>query len=157
GIVRKVSYLEGSMTRTRGFAVVAAFGCLGLLAASAPGLASSTSALIPRAKPQLPRAEIRVDQVGFLPGEIKHAHLMAAHRLDDERFSVVDSKNHVVLRGRLSKPVDTWNRRYHAVYDLNLTQLRKPGRYQIQAYGDVTARSPYFQITTPYRLFGQLL
>jgi endoglucanase len=83
---------------------------------------------------------------------------MTAHRLDDERFVVVDRTGDVVLRGKASsKPVGGWNTRYHAVYDLAFSRLDEPGRYRVVARGDVSAQSPYFRIAGMRTIYGKLL
>ena len=103
-------------------------------------------------------AQIRVDQLGYLSGEHKHARLMTADRLAAANFAVVNSNGDVVVRGAPSpEPVGTWNDRYHAVYDLDFSSVKKPGRYRIVVGGDVEARSPYFRIAGPGAIYGTLL
>ena len=83
---------------------------------------------------------------------------MTAERLGRATFVVVDLKGRVVLRGVPSRaPVGTWNDRYHAVYDLDFSSLRTPGRYRIVVRGDADARSPYFRIAGKGAVYGKLL
>ncbi|WP_205315262.1 glycoside hydrolase family 9 protein, partial [Nonomuraea lactucae] len=86
---------------------------------------------------------IRVDQVGFAPGEAKHAYLMTRDRSPGARFSVVDRDGRVVLRGTAGRDLGSWNAAYGHVYDLDLSRLRRPGTYRITS-GAMT--SPTFQI-----------
>ena len=102
--------------------------------------------------------QVRVDQLGYLIKEPKHARLMTADRIGNARFVVVDASGDVVLRGRPSRaPVGSWNGRYHAVYDLAFSRLTKPGRYRIEVRGDVHASSPSFRIAGVNAIYGALL
>ncbi|GAA4509597.1 MULTISPECIES: glycoside hydrolase family 9 protein [Nonomuraea] len=80
---------------------------------------------------------IRVDQVGYLPGESKHAYLMTSGPAG--RFTVVDGRGRTVLTGRAGPDRGAWNSRYPHVHDLDLTRLRTPGRYRIKAGGATSA------------------
>src|SRR4051812_44689372 len=63
-----------------------------------------------------PPPRIRIDQLGYLPSEAKHARLMTAGRVAHARFAIVSARGHAVLHGRVpAKPVGGWNRNYHAV------------------------------------------
>ena len=132
--------------------LVAGLGSLVLVTAGAStqvGLASPPD--VPAKAPAV-SPEIRIDQLGFLPNEVKHARLMTASKVQNERFVVVDSHSNVMLRGKPSKkPVGGWNSKYHAVYELTFSRLSKPGRYRLEARGDVTAKSPYFRIASAER------
>jgi endoglucanase len=104
------------------------------------------------------RPQIRLDQLGYLPAESKHARLMTARRVGNERFVIVDSTGQVVLRGRPSvTPVGTWNTHYRDVYDLTFSRLTKPGRYRLFVRGDVTAASPFFRVAGADAIYGTLL
>ncbi|WP_327102800.1 glycoside hydrolase family 9 protein [Nonomuraea glycinis] len=80
---------------------------------------------------------VRVDQVGYWPGESQHAYLMT--RGGAGRFTVVDRRGRVVLTGRAGRDRGAWNSRYPHVYDLDLTRLRTPGRYRVKAGGATSA------------------
>ncbi|GAA3446426.1 glycoside hydrolase family 9 protein [Planomonospora venezuelensis] len=84
-----------------------------------------------------PPGLIRVDQVGYRPGESKHAYLMTRGRAG--RFAVVDRRGRVALSGQAGPDRGAWNDRYPHVYDLDLTRLRVPGRYRIKAGGATSA------------------
>ncbi|GAA4041476.1 glycoside hydrolase family 9 protein [Nonomuraea soli] len=82
---------------------------------------------------------IRVDQVGFAPGEAKHAYLMTEAGAPATRFTVVDRRGRQVLRGTAGRDLGTWNAAYPHVYDLDLSRLRAPGNYRIKAGSLVSA------------------
>ncbi|NAS24384.1 hypothetical protein GT755_22180 [Herbidospora sp. NEAU-GS84] len=86
-------------------------------------------------------AHVRVDQVGFLPGESKHAYLMTSG--SGGRFAVVDHRGRTVLTGHAGADRGAWNSGYPHVYDLDVSKLRTPGRYRIKAGGTTSAE---FQI-----------
>lgn len=141
--------------RRRSLASVSVLGCLVLVTASAPSLAAGAeaAAVAPR-----PRPQVRVDQHGYTPGEIKHAHLMTGQRVRNATFEVVNAHHSVVMSGQVpNKPVDGWNRRYHAVYDLNFSRVHKPGRYRIEVSSPATASSPWFRIMSTKQMFNTLL
>jgi Glycosyl hydrolase family 9/Cellulase N-terminal ig-like domain len=136
------------------------------VAALAAGAAAAPSAVAnrgdgatrPRGTTAKHPATVRVDQLGYLPDDPKHARLMTAARIANARFAVVDAHGETVLRGRVpAKPVGKWNRNYHAVYDLAFTRLDKPGRYRIRVHGGTTARSPLFRVAGRAAIYGTLL
>ncbi|MCG5219312.1 glycoside hydrolase family 9 protein [Streptosporangium soli] len=90
---------------------------------------------------------VRVDQVGYWPGETKHAYLMTSGRAG--RFTVVDRRGRVVLTGRAGPDRGVWNSRYPHVHDLDLTRLRTPGRYRIKAGGATSAEFAIAPTRTP--------
>ncbi|WP_336215299.1 glycoside hydrolase family 9 protein [Nonomuraea sp. LPB2021202275-12-8] len=96
-------------------------------------LASANVAPAQAAAPAL----VRVDQVGYWPGESKHAYLMTSGRAG--RFTVVDRRGRVVLTGRAGRDQGAWNSRYPHVHDLDLTRLRTPGLYRVKAGGTTSA------------------
>jgi hypothetical protein len=107
-----------------------------------------------------PRAHglIRVNQQGYLPGEPKQARLMSDAAVSDAGYRVTDAAGHVVLHGRVpARSTGSWNARYPAVYRIDLTGLRRPGRYRVATTGGVAARSPWFRVETAGRVFGTLL
>jgi endoglucanase len=137
--------------------------CSALATGTASAPATSTAAGGAAAPPRQAAAtahkpRIRVDQLGYLPNESKHARLMTPTRVHHARFVVVDGHGHPVFRGRVpARPVGKWNRNYHAVYDLGFSRLDRPGRYRIVARGNVHAASPSFQIATRATIYGTLL
>ena len=96
-----------------------------------------------------PAPQVRVDQLGYAPGEAKVAYLLAPRALRDARFRVTNAAGRTVLRGRVGKSRGRWNRRYRAVQPLDLSALRTPGRYRVRVG---RARSPRFRIAAPAAL-----
>jgi hypothetical protein len=96
-------------------------------------------------------AEVRVDQVGYALGEAKHAYLLGGA---PGKFTVVDEHGRTVRQGRTGANLGTWNARYPAVFDLDLSSVDKPGTYRIRVAG---ATSPPFRIDTARRLFRPLV
>ena len=105
-----------------------------------------------------PQGLIRVNQQGYLPHEAKRATLMAPQAISNGTFVVTDRSGQVVLHGRVpSASTGSWNSGFPDVYRLDLSRLRKPGRYRVVATGAVQATSPWFRVAGPGRLFGTLL
>ena len=104
------------------------------------------------------RAELRVNQQGWLPGETKVVALMASRQLGHTTFTVVDRDGDVVLRGTV--PTTTtggWSDRFPAVYRIDLSALRATGRYVLRTAGAVQLVSPPFRVATAQRLYGRLV
>ncbi|MFE3447930.1 glycoside hydrolase family 9 protein [Nonomuraea sp. NPDC059194] len=121
---------------------------LTLALTGAPAMASAAHA----AEPASARASghIRVDQVGFAPGEAKHAYLMTSGR--PAPFAVIDHRGRQVLKGTAGRDLGAWNARYGHVYDLDLTRLRRAGTYRIVSGGLTSARftiAPSAQLAQP--------
>ena len=93
-------------------------------------------------------AAVRVDQLGYAPGEHKTAYVIGHARV--HRFTVVDTAGHVVLRGHAGHS-RRWNRRYRYVQPLDISALHATGHYRVHAGG---ARSPVFRVAPAPRLFG---
>jgi glycosyl hydrolase family 9/cellulase-like Ig domain-containing protein len=96
-----------------------------------------------------PAPQVRVDQLGYAPSEAKVAYLLAPRALRNARFRVTNAAGQTVLRGRAGKSRGRWNGRYRAVQPLDLSALRKPGRYRVRVR---RARSPRFRIADPAAL-----
>ena len=114
------------MSRVRALAVpltlAVALPAGGSVAPGYAARASSTGAALVAAA----AAKVRVDQLGYLPREVKRARLMTASPIGQARFRVVDGRGHVVL-GRTvpARPVAAWNAQYHAVYVLSFGRVDK--------------------------------
>jgi endoglucanase len=141
------------MARATARRLVALAGCAALAAA----LASPSSAS-PRVAP-VQVGQIRVNQQGYLPHEVKQAMLMAPRAVHQQGFVVTDHAGTVVLRGRVpATSRGRWNASYPDVYRLDLTRLHDPGRYRVTVTGpQVAATSPWFRVLGPARVFGTLL
>src|SRR4051794_6927752 len=147
------------MARARRRRLVAAVGGLVLVTLAPPALSRAagtpTSTPVPTA---VPRGLIRLDQQGYLPSETKPARLMAPRAVSRVTFVVTDGAGHVVLHGRVpTAPAGSWSRRFPDVYRLDVTGLRKPGRYRVVTAGGIRAASPWFRVMRAGRLFGTLL
>jgi hypothetical protein len=99
---------------------------------------------------------IRVDQVGYALDEAKQAFLMAEAPAGTPRFAVVDASGRTVLSGRVGPRTGRWNGRYRAVHRIDLSPLRRPGRYRIVVDG-LAAASPTFRVATRHDLFRKLV
>jgi glycosyl hydrolase family 9/cellulase-like Ig domain-containing protein len=104
------------------------------------------------------RGYVRIDQVGYLPSEVKHAALMTSAPVRGASFAVVDSAGRAVRRGHVS-PVNQgrWNAAFPAVYDISFSSLARPGRYHVVVHGPVRATSLPFQIESANAVYGKLV
>jgi endoglucanase len=101
--------------------------------------------------------EVRVNQVGYAEQAAKVAYVMLPARVRAVTFAV-SRGSHVIVRGSTDHYAGSWNSRYHAVYEVNLTALTRPGSYRITARADgATGRSPVFRIATPAALYHGLV
>jgi len=108
--------------------------------------------------PAQPHGRIRLNQQGYLAHESKQARLMAAGPVSGATYRVADAAGHVVLHGPVpAHSTGSWNTSFPAVYRLDLTALRSPGRYRITTQGGVSARSPWFRVRTAGPVFGRIL
>jgi endoglucanase len=148
--LRTVSVLAGAVV------VVAATMNAPATASGGPS-GSAPSQAVSRTRPM--PARVRLDQLGYLPGETKQARLMVARPLRHAAvFSIVDAHGGVVLRHRVpSSPVGGWNSNYRAVYRLSFSGLTAPGRYRLRVRGGVRASSPPFRVEGAGRLYGELV
>jgi len=90
-----------------------------------------------------PAALVRVDQVGYLPSDAKHAYLMASYRVKHATWDVIDGANHVVARGFVGTTNrGPWNTNYPDVYDITFSGLGALGTYHLRVHGDASAQSP---------------
>ncbi|MBK3573217.1 glycoside hydrolase family 9 protein [Streptomyces sp. MBT65] len=105
-----------------------------------------------------PEAAVRVDQVGYVRGETKQAHVMGPTKaLAGARFKVVDTKDKVVTAGRLGAVTGHWNAKYPSVRTVDLSELNTPGTYRIVLSGTATGRSPAFRIADASELMTPLV
>ncbi|MDH6703404.1 endoglucanase [Kitasatospora sp. MAA19] len=104
-----------------------------------------------------PRAVVRVDQVGYTPGEAKQAYLMTSVSASTASFRVRDASGKEVLSGKVGASTGGWNSTYKAVHTLDLSRLTEPGDYRVEVSGPVSATSPQFHIAPADELFGKLV
>jgi len=136
-------------TGFRGTALAVAASLLALVPATPPAPAAAGHRI---------RAELRVNQQGWLPREAKQAVLMASDPLGRTAYVVRDARGKLVLRGTVpSRPEAGWSDRFGYVYRLDLSALHRKGSYRIELRGPVRARSPRFRVAGPADLFGPLV
>jgi endoglucanase len=99
---------------------------------------------------------IRVDQVGFLPGETKTAYLLSPRDATGTRVTAVDADGREVWTGKVSASRGGWNSRYGFVQPIDVTALKRAGTYRLKVDGRVAAESPPFRVGTAAALFGPL-
>jgi endoglucanase len=90
---------------------------------------------------------VRVDQLGFRPGEHKVAYLMLTAADPGLTFTIVNRAGHTVLTGRAGKTTGSWNASYPAVYPLDLSRLHGVGTYRVRV-ASVAATSPWFKVAS---------
>jgi endoglucanase len=125
-----------------------------LAGAMAPAAAAPAAAAPGKAVPTKAGAVVRVNQVGYAPGSPKVAFAMLPAAVRGVRFDVV-SRGAVVYTGRSTDDLGGWNASYRAVYQLNFSAVRRPGRYRVTLGGAVS--SPAFRIASPAALYHQLV
>ena len=103
-----------------------------------------------------PQAYVRLDQVGYAPGESKIAYLLAPRDATRATVTVVDAYGEKVLTVPVGASRGSWNKNLPDVRPLDLSALREPGTYRLKVDGAVRAESPPFQIGTAAELFGPL-
>ena len=59
-----------------------------------------------------PRAVVRVNQVGYRPGDAKRAVLLSMVSEAGARFAVVNANGRTILRGRVGAALPAWSGRY---------------------------------------------
>ncbi|BCJ44728.1 hydrolase [Actinoplanes ianthinogenes] len=108
-------------------------------------------------RPDLPTAQIRVDQVGWTTGETKIAMLLAPGDAAGATATVVDAAGQVVLTVTAGPSRGAWNPRYRAINPLDLTALRRSGTFRVRLNDHVRADSPPFRIGSAARLYAPLV
>ncbi|WP_245757565.1 glycoside hydrolase family 9 protein [Amycolatopsis xylanica] len=99
--------------------------------------------------------EVRVDQVGYGITEAKYAYLIGAS--GSSSFTVVNDKGVKVLTGKTGSSLGSWSTKYKAVYQLDLSALKTPGKYKVEVTGTNKATSPLFRVDTTGNLFDPLV
>jgi endoglucanase len=102
-------------------------------------------------------AQVRVNQVAYPSDGAKVAYAMLPARVSGVSFTVSGAHG-TVLRGRSAADAGSWNSRYHAVYELPFSAVRRPGRYRITVTaGGQSATSPSFSIGATAAQYGRLV
>jgi endoglucanase len=127
---------------------VAAVAAAQLLAAGG-GAPAAEAAAVP--------VQVRVNQVAYPPSGAKVAYAMLPARVSGVSFTVSGAHG-AVLRGRSTADAGSWNSRYHAVYRLPFSAVRRPGQYRITVTaGGESATSPPFAIGATAAQYGRLV
>ena len=100
--------------------------------------------------------EVRVNQVGYPVGGPKVAFAMLPAKVASVRFEVVTPYG-VAFRGTSSDDLGSWNSGYRAVYQLNFSDVRTSGQYQVKVLSPTSAVSPTFIVGNGTQLYGQLV
>jgi len=145
-----VSRARPRIRRRKTVAALAAIGLAGLTVGTATVLSQPAQAAT--------AGLVRVDQAGFLAGEVKQAYLMTGAAVSGATFSVVDSGGKTVLTGKVgAKSLGKWNTAYPDVYPIVFSGLKAPGRYHITVAGSAAGSSPSFTVTGADTLYGKLV
>src|SRR5579859_3256704 len=101
---------------------------------------------------------VRVDQVGYLPGDAKVAYLMAPGTVTGAKFSVLNSSGASVLSGSVGTTSrGSWNAKYTKVYPITFSGLKTPGTYTLKVTGGATGTSPKFRVGGASRLYASMV
>jgi endoglucanase len=130
----------------RWLALGAALTTTATLAAAVPAQAAAT----------LPAPVVRVNQVGYSPGSPKVAFAMLPRAVSSVSFTVVGDRG-AVYHGVSADDVGRWNVNYRAVYQLDFSAVRRPGRYRVEISGPPSAVSPPFLIAGSQQLYHGLV
>ena len=102
-------------------------------------------------------AVVRVDQVGYAPGDAKRALVYSSVAETGATFAVVTPTGTPVLAGSLAAPVPPgWSTAFPFVYALDLSRISLPNRYHVVVRGPAPATSLPFRIADRATLFGPL-
>jgi endoglucanase len=137
------------MTRRRIYITLATAAATAAFLMPAVGAAATGTSAAATAPPQ-----IRVNQVGFVPGAPKVAELMLAGSGEPLGFTLIDSHGHTVYRGMVGRYLGSWNATYHTVLALDFSRFTRTGTYRVSS-GGVT--SPPFRIADGAALYSGLL
>ncbi len=98
-----------------------------------------------------------MDQVGYTPGEVKHAYLMTSRPVAEVPFRVLDSSGKEVLSGTAGPSTGRWSSTYESVRTLDLSRLTAPGDYRVEVTDPVPETSPTFRVAPAGELFGKVV
>jgi endoglucanase len=101
-------------------------------------------------------AQVRVNQVGYPTDAPKVAYAMLPAKVASVRFEVTTPYG-VEYRSTSTDDVGSWNSAYQAVYQLNFSGVRTPGRYQVKLLSPARAASPAFIVGDGTQLYRQLV
>jgi endoglucanase len=101
---------------------------------------------------------VRVDQVGYLPTEVKQAYLMTTGPVTRADFAVVDAHGHKVYGGTVGHTNrGPWNTTYKGVYPISFSAVTAPGTYHIVVSGGASGSSPSFTVADASSLYHKAI
>jgi endoglucanase len=104
------------------------------------------------------RGLLRVDQVGYLPGDTKIAYLMASGPLSGERYRVVNAAGATVASGAVTAHSrGSWNMAYPDVYPIDFSAVSSSAIYHVVVSGPVAASSDRFRVESARSLYRPLV
>jgi hypothetical protein len=102
--------------------------------------------------------QLRVDQVGYLPGDTKIAYLMTNSAVSGEKYQVLNSAGTAVASGTVTGTSrGSWNSAYPDVYPIDFSGVATNGTYHLVTSGPISASSDAFQIESAGGLYGTLV
>ena len=136
--------------------VAVAAMCVSALVPAAAAAASSAGTASPAAT-KAARIEVRVNQVGYPSHGSKLAFVMLPVK-ERLKWSLSCASCGPTDLGFGARYLGSWNTRYKAVYELNFSPVRQPGRYRISVIaGKARGTSPWFQIGASRQEYGRLV
>ena len=97
-------------------------------------------------------AQLRTDQVGYLPSDTKIAYLMAATALSGEAYKVINASGATVAHGTVTTiSRGSWNSVYPHVYPIDLSSVTAAGTYHVTVSGTESVSSDTFKIESAPR------
>ncbi|SEL80822.1 glycoside hydrolase family 9 protein [Streptacidiphilus jiangxiensis] len=103
-------------------------------------------------------AQLRTDQVGYLPTDTKIAYLMTGAAVSGETYQVVNAAGTTVASGIVSTTSrGSWNSAYPDVYPIDFSSVTTTGTYHLTVGGAVGATSDTFEVESASALYGPLV
>ncbi|MEY9848776.1 endoglucanase [Streptacidiphilus sp. BW17] len=103
-------------------------------------------------------AQLRIDQVGYLPTDTKIAYLMTGATVSGEHWKVVDAAGSTVAGGTVTTTSrGSWNSAYRDVYPIDFSKVTADGSYRVVVSGAVGASSDTFRVESAAALYGSLV
>jgi hypothetical protein len=105
------------------------------------------------------QAYVRVNQIGYITGEPKHATLLATGSESGATFAVVAAgSGKIAFSGIVGATSNgKWNSTFTMTYLLDFSSVTTTGSYYIRVSGHPAATSPVFRIDTGAHLYSSLL
>ncbi len=104
-----------------------------------------------------PRAVVRLNQVGYRPGDAKRAVLMSSVQEAGARFAVLNAAGATLMRGTVGASLPAWDSRYAYARVIDFSAVRAPGVVHVVVTGPAAAASPRITIGSNSALYLPLL